>query len=214
MDERLPLFRRDWPLLLLLLLLAGGLRVWQVKTSEVVARDGIGYVHIAWQLEHDDWRKVIPASGRHPGYPLAVLAASTVVRRVYPGSLPDMMEASAQLASSLASILLVIPMFFLGRELFDRRVGFWATLLFQCLPASGRVLADGLSESQFLLFAVTALWLAVVAFNRRSPWCFAGVGVFGALAFLTRLEGGLIVAATGLVLAAAANPQCDAAFVG
>ena len=202
MDERLSFSRRDWLLLVLLLLLTFGMRVWQVKTSEVVARDSIGYVHYAWQLEHDNWRTVIPGTYHHPGYPLAVLAVSTVVRQVHSGPLPDVMETSAQIASSFASILLVIPMFFLGRTLFDRRVGFWATLLFQCLPASGRVLADGLSESQFLLFAAIALWLGVVAFNRRSPWRFAGVGLFGALAYLTRPEGGLIVAATGLVLVA------------
>ena len=186
MDEQLSSGRRDWPLVVLLLLLAFGLRVWQVKTSEVVARDAIGYVHYAWQLEHDDWRTVIPANFHHPGYPVAVLAVSKGMRRVHHGPLPDVMEASAQLASSIASVLLVIPMFFLGRELFDRRVGFWATLLFQCLPASGRLLADGLSESQFLLFAATALWLAVVAFNRRSPWCFAGVGLFGRFSLISQ----------------------------
>ena len=38
--------RRNWPLLALLLLLALGLRVWQVKTTEVPARDCSGFVHI------------------------------------------------------------------------------------------------------------------------------------------------------------------------
>src|SRR5262249_11688551 len=121
---------------------------------------------------------------------------------VEPGPVPDMMQHSAQAASSFAGVLLVVPMFFLGRELFDRRVGFWAALLFQCLPASGRILADGLSEALFLLFAASAFWLAVVAFTRRSPWPFAGVGLFGALAYLTRPEGALIVAAAGVVLVA------------
>jgi hypothetical protein len=202
MEEPLSTPRRDWPLLMVLLALALAMRVWQVKTTEVAARDSIGYARIAWQLEHHDWRKIIPAAPHHPGYPVAVLVASFVVRRVHPGPLPDVMQYSAQVASSFASILLVLPMFFLGRELFDRRVAFWATLLFQCLPASGRVLADGLSESLFFLFAALALWQAVVAFRRRSPWWFAGVGLFGALAYLTRPEGALIVAATGIVLAA------------
>src|SRR5262249_53516267 len=103
-------------------------------------------------------------------------------------------------ASALAGVLLVVPMFYLGRELFDRRVGFWAALLFQCLPAGGRVLADGLSEALFFLFAATAFWLAVLALDRRSPWHFARVGLFGALAYLTRPEGALIVAAAGCVL--------------
>jgi hypothetical protein len=151
-------------------------------------------------MEHGDWRQVVCEGPHHPAYPLAVLAASAVVRRVDPGPLPDMMQHSAQAASALAGVLLVVPTFYLGRELFDRRVGFWAALLFQCLPAGGRVLADGLSEALFFLFAATAFWLAVVALNRRSPWPFAGVGLSGALAYLTRPEGALIVAAAGGVL--------------
>jgi hypothetical protein len=187
---------------LLLVLLALGFRAWQMKNTEVAARDSIGYARMAWQMEHGDWRRVVREGPHHPAYPLAVLAASAVVRRVDHGPLPDVMQHSAQAASSLASILLIVPMFFLGRKLFDRRVGFWAALLFQCLPASGRILADGLSEALFFLFAATALWLAVVALDRRSPWPFAGAGAFGALAYLTRPEGALIVAATGAVLVA------------
>jgi hypothetical protein len=194
--------RRDWPLLVLLLLLALAMRVWQVTTCEVAARDSVTYVRIAWLLEHGDWRQVIPKSPHHPAYPLTILAVSSVVRQLDPGLLPDRMQLSAQIASSIASVLLVLPLFFLGRALFDRRVAFWATLMFQCVPASGRVLGDGLSESLFLLLATTALWLSVIAFQRRSPWCFAGVGLFGALAYLTRPEGALIIAATGIILAA------------
>lgn len=194
--------RRTWPLVALLLAIALAMRIWQVTTTEVASRDSIGYVRIAWRLEHNDWREILPNAQHHPGYPVTILAASYLVRAVHPGPLPDVMQYSAQLASSIASVLLVVPMFYLGRELFDRRVAFWATLLFQCLPASGRILADGLSEPLFFLFVATALWLAAVAFNRRSVWCYAGVGVFGALAYLTRPEGAVIVAATGVVLVA------------
>ena len=54
-------------------------------------------------------------------------------------------------ASGIASVLLVIPMFYLGKELFNRSVAFWATALFQCHPQAGQALSDGLSEGLFLL---------------------------------------------------------------
>ena len=91
-------------------------------------------------------------------------------------------------------------MFLLGRALFHRSAGFWATLIFQCLPASGRILADGLSEGLFLLLAVTAFLAAVRALQTRSPRWFALTGACSALAYLTRPEGALIAAAAGLVL--------------
>ena len=66
-------------------------------------------------------------------------------------------------------MLLVLPVFCLGRELFDRRVGFGTALLLQCVPVSGRILADGLSEALFLLFASSALLWSVRALRRPAP---------------------------------------------
>src|SRR5947209_3577018 len=76
------------------------------------------------------------------------------------GDLAVAMQLSAQLASCLASVLLVVPMFYLGRELLDRRTAFWATVLFQCLPATGKMMADGLLEPVFLVCVSTALLFA------------------------------------------------------
>ncbi len=114
--------------------------------------------------------------------------------------MPHAPGRSAQLVSALASVLLVVPMFYLGRELFDRRVAFWACVLFQCLPTSGKVMGDGLSDTLYLLFACSALCLACVALRRRSWLCFALTGLAGGWAYLTRPEGALLIAASGLVL--------------
>ena len=69
-------------------------------------------------------------------------------------------------AETIAPWLLVIPMFYLGKALFNRGVGFGASLLFQCLPVSARATTDALSEGLFLLLATTALLCAVVAAAR------------------------------------------------
>ena len=65
---------------------------------------------------------------------------------------------------------------------------------------SARLLADGLNEATYLLFAVTALYLASRALEGRSPLWFLAAGVSGGLAYLTRPEGALTVVALGLVL--------------
>jgi hypothetical protein len=197
-----PARRWDWKPLVLLLLLALGMRAWQLTHTEVAARDSIGYIRIAWQLEHHSWVEVVRNAPQHPLYPLTVLAVSVPVRAVWHGDLADAMQTSAQLAAALAGVLLVVPMFLLGRELFDRRIGFWGTLLFQTLPASGRLMADGLSEPLFLLLASSALLAAVWALRSAAPGPFVLVGVFSGLAYLTRPEGALVAAATGVVLLA------------
>ena len=190
----------DLRLVALLILLTLGLRTYQLRTTEVTARDSIGYIHIAWRLEHGDWRQVIPDSPQHPGYPVAVLAASLPARLLFPNDLPYAMQFGAQLASAGASVLLSVPLFWFGAQLFNRRVGFWAVLLFQCLPCSGRIMADGLSESVFLLFAVTALAIAMYALRSGSLVGFGCAGAAGALAYLTRPEGLLIPAVAAVTL--------------
>ena len=95
MDEPSPAPpRRDRRLLLLLVMLALGFRAWQLTHTEVAARDCIAYVRMAWKLEHGDWRQVVREGPHHPAYPLAVLAASAVVRRVDPGPLPEILAGS------------------------------------------------------------------------------------------------------------------------
>ena len=194
---------RDLAPLALLLVLAAGVRLWHLTHTEVAARDSIGFIRQAWQLRHRPWADVLRQAEQHPGYPFAVLAVSGPVRQFVTGPDALTMQLSAQLASSLAGALLVIPMFYLGKALFNRAAGFWAALLFQCQPAGGRVLSDGLSEATFLLFAATALLFAVRGLRTGSPLRLALCGLFGGLAYLTRPEGALIVAATGLVLVGA-----------
>jgi hypothetical protein len=190
----------DLRCLVILVLLVVAIRGWQLTHTEVASRDSISYIRIAWQLEHEPWRKAMMESPQHPGYPLAVLGMSLPVRHYFPDDLPRAWQISAQLVSILASVLLLVPMFYLGREMFDRRIAFWACLLFQCLPCSGKVMGDGLSDTLFLLFACAGLWLAALSLRRRSKWLFALTGLAGGLAYLTRPEGALILGGAGLVL--------------
>lgn len=190
----------DLRCLAILVVLVVVIRGWQITHTEVASRDSISYIRIAWQLGHDPWRKAMTESPQHPGYPLAVLAMSLPVRHYFPDDLPRAWQISAQLVSVLASVLLLVPMFYLGREMFDRRVAFWACVLFQCLPSSGKIMGDGLSDTLFLLFACLGLWLATLALRRRSVWLFALTGLAGGLAYWTRPEGALVLGGAGLVL--------------
>ena len=192
----------DWLLLALLMLLSAGIHGWLVGHTLVAARDSISFIRYALLLEQQPWREALAHSEQHPIYPLIVLAVSVPVRWLAGGTTCDAMVLSCQLASSLAAVLLVVPMFYLGRELFDRRVGFWAAALFQCLPVSAHVTADALSEAVFLLTVTTLLLLAAGALRRPSVVGFGLCGLCGGLAYLTRPEGALTVVAVGGVLLA------------
>lgn len=193
--------RQDVALVLALMLLAGGLRVWQITNTTVASRDSIAFIHYAWLLENHPWTEVIAGAPHHPGYPLAVAATARVLRPLAAGSEAVFMQYCAQIASALAGVLLVIPIYAVGRCWFGRAAGVGAVVLVQLLPASSLVLADGLSEGTMLLWAACALWAGSVGLLRRSPWALAACGFSGGLAYLVRPEGAIVVAAAGSVLA-------------
>ena len=169
---------RDVGLIVLLLALVGTLRAAIVARTVVPARDTIGYIRYALELERfagdgahdlwDAWQTVLNRHHQHPGYPLTILAVSLPVRAWAAGTDAEQMQLSAQLASNLAAVLLVIPMFLFGAALLDRRIAFWGTLLFHALPVSAHLLSDGLSEALFLLLSVTALCFGVYGMRTRS----------------------------------------------
>jgi hypothetical protein len=193
-------WRRDLGALSALVLVSTAIHAWHICHTEVTARDGVGFIRYAWQLRHEPWIQVLRRNPHPPLYPMLVLAVWEPVRQFAHGDEAMVMQVSAQAASALAGVLLVVPMFYLGKQLFDRRVGFWAALLFQCLPASSRVLSDALAEGLWLLLAATAVLLAVWAFRTHSKFGFALCGACSGLAYLARPEGALIAGAIGLVL--------------
>lgn len=194
------LWQRDWFLLAILLLLAGGIHAWMIRHTAVAARDSIGFIRYAWHLQHCPWGEVMREELHPPLYPLSVLAVSIPVRQLVHTSDSLAMQLSAQLASSLAGILLVIPMFYIGRELFDRWVGFWAALLFHCLPVGSRALSDGLAEGIYLLLAATLFLFALRGMRSGSPLQLGVCGICGGLAYLARPEGALLILVAGLML--------------
>ena len=188
----------------LILLLAFSTRFWVLRHTEVLSRDSIGFIRFALQLEQPPEGKtrldVIRSNAQPPGYPIALLAVSWPVRSVMGETTCDSMVLSAQLASIFASLLLVFPMYFVGKLLFNRQIATIAALLYQVLPVCTQVTSDGLSDSVFLLMMALALWFSVVGLRRGGPSWFAAGGLFAGLAYLVRPEGLIVVVALGLVI--------------
>jgi hypothetical protein len=194
-------WRRDVLLVVILLLVGGTVKGWLLARSQVLARDGVGYIEYAARLEQEPLGQVLRTEQQHPLYPLSVLAVHRMTLP-FTGDQPASLhwQFSAQLANLIAGVLLAVPMYFLGKELFDRRVGFWGALLFQVLPVPARVTADTLTEGTYLLWVAMALLLAVQGLRTRSLHWFILAGLSGGLAYLVRPEGALIIVLTGVVL--------------
>jgi hypothetical protein len=207
--------RRDWLSDLwrigFIMLLALTTRSWIVAHTEVLSRDGIGFIRYAMQLENPPTAldnpnrqmtraEVLQASSHPPGYSLSILVVSWPVRAAMGGATCDAMTFSAQLASILASLLLVLPMYFLGKLAFDRQTAFIGTMLFQVLPVTSHVASDGLSDNLFLFLTMLSTWLAALGLYRNSWRWFGPAGLTTGFTYLVRPEGLIVVIATGLVV--------------
>ena len=195
--------KTDFLLLLALLAFAGGMRLWHLNHTEVTARDSIGFIRIAWRMGTEPFLKVVRESHQHPGFPVAILATAKCMGHD-PASAdpfdpdpeaPKQFQRAAQILSSISSTIMVVPMYLLGRLLVGSIGSFWASLLFQSLPAAGRLFADGLSEGLFLLMATTAMlsaWMSMgeiqTRHNRHLFWAIM-TGFFSGIAYLIRPEG-------------------------
>lgn len=192
----------DWLLIGVLVLLVLPLRLWLLHNTEVTARDSIGYIRYALQFERTPWPKVLKDNDQHPGYPALVWLMSVPVRAIDGETTPDNMELSAQLVNLLASLLLILPMYFLGRQFFDRPVSFWGTLLYQYLPVSAQHLSDGISEPMYLVLLVSGLLQGVRAVRERQVWRCGLCGGLAGVAYLIRPEGAVILPAfVGVLIA-------------
>ncbi len=144
------------------------------------------------------WRDGLFHAIDHPVYPIGVAMVHGLLR----DASPEGWQASAQCASVLSAVLLVLPVYLIGAELFGEASAWLGVIFFMLLPRNNHVFADALSESTFLLFWSWGLWSALRYLREgKFAWLPLTLG-FAAAAYLTRPEGLLLPLALLLTLLA------------
>lgn len=207
------LFGPDYLRLAILAAVAVAVHVWLVAHTAVPARDSLGYARLALNLtnpeagaEPDKPRQridMIRDAEQPPGYPLAVAITEHILRYFVDNPLAERALLATQVANAFAAVLLVVPMYLIGRILFSRNVGFAAALLFQVLPVPARVTSDGLSEGVYLCAIAVAIMLGVRAVRKPTIGGFLLCGLASGASYLVRPEGLMVVMSVGTVIIAA-----------
>lgn len=201
----------DYLRLAVLAAVSVAVHLWLVGHTSVTARDGVGFARFALRVQSppaaegpwDPTRTrldVVRMEKHPPGYPVAVWITAKVVRNTAGLPLSESTLLAAQLVSSFAALLLVVPSYLLGRMLFGRNVGFAAALLFQVLPVPARLTSDALTEGTYLLAAVSALAIGVRAVRRPTPGWFLMCGLATGVSYLVRPEGLMVGGSVGLLV--------------
>ncbi len=164
-----------WKMLLLILVFASGLRFFLLISPEVIHNDGIEYLNHAKRIASGDW-----SGGRVPPLYPALIA--------FFYSFTGIDELAGILVSALFGSLIVLPVFYLGRALFNDKIGILSALLTSVHPllfvSSGSVLTE--STYRFLLTA--SVLFGWWAFAGGAFHCILLFSLFTTFAYLTKPE--------------------------
>ncbi|MHC4597623.1 MAG: ArnT family glycosyltransferase [Planctomycetota bacterium] len=196
---------RGW--LVALFLAAFAARLTAALQTRVINPDGVEFTRIAAAFHAGDIQTGL-AHPHHPLYPFLVSLARWIAGD---------WTASASMVSMIFGALCVLPLFFLFRAVWSRRVALFGCAVFVFLPPFVRFGADAITETTFHFFFLSALALAYHAQQTRIlPHALLG-GLSAAGAYLTRPEGAglpLAVGAWALLCAVRDKGRAKKALLG
>jgi 4-amino-4-deoxy-L-arabinose transferase-like glycosyltransferase len=168
--------RFDGRILFGLFIFAFLIRIPLLIYPEVIHNDGTAYVYHARQILSGNW-----SVGRsHPLYPFLIALAHFF-------SPND--EIAGILVSVIFGALLVFPVFYIGKAIFDERVGGLSALFATVHPFLYMPSGSVLTESLFHFLIVTSVLFGWSAFDKGRVRDIILFGLFTSLSYLTRPEG-------------------------
>ena len=181
-------FRR-WLIAALLLAMAiRGYLLWQYYC---ISSDGVVYIRAAQNFFAGNvgagLQSVYP-----PGYPLLIAA-------IYP--LIGDWELAGQILSLLFGVGLLLPLYWICRDMFDTRIALFACYLAAISPFLALYSVHVRSEASYLFLSTTAFYQFFIAIDRRALSRFFFAGLLAGYAFLVRPEAiGFLLIVPGVLL--------------
>jgi len=188
--------------MLVLLLVAATSHVLAIRRTLLPAQDGLKFLRVAHQFQTGSWFDAIRGTDQHPLYPALVALAEPLVALVM-GHGPDTWRIAAQGVASVSALLLLVPLFFLTRSLFDERVGVLAVFIYILLPLPAAIGHDTLSDSLALLAALSALALGERALRSNGWLTPVACGIVAGLGYMARPE--VLIVPVAVLLTAASR---------
>jgi len=144
--------------------------------NQVIANDGVFYIQLAKLFSEGKYEQ-IPFSFNL--YPFLLIPIHGLVGD---------WELSGRLVSITFSTLAVIPIFLLGRSLYDEKVGWFASIFYLFLPNSLRYSSEVLRDPAAWFFLVLTLWLAWIGAQKNRSILFGAASMSAGLGSMIRAE--------------------------
>jgi 4-amino-4-deoxy-L-arabinose transferase-like glycosyltransferase len=165
--------------LIILLLLSAALKISISLFIKVINYDGVFYITAAIKLAEGTFKEALTIYGM-PLYPLLIALTHHVI--------PNWI-AAARVISIISSILTVIPLYLLTREIFHRQAALWASAAFALLPLSNHLSVEIMRDPLFLFFFAWSAYFAHRAIKSRKLIHFLLSSLTCLFSILCRHEG-------------------------
>ena len=148
----------------------------------MIETDGVFYATLGRKLVSSPPWQGIDAYWS-PFYPILIGLSSFIFKDL---------EFSARMVSAVMGSILIIPAFFLIREIFKEEVAKLSVILMIFHPRLVIFSQQALTEITYTFLVVTGILTGLIAFKKTKIWLFLLAGLIFGLSYLTRPEGFLI----------------------
>ncbi|MCJ7663503.1 MAG: glycosyltransferase family 39 protein [Desulfobacterales bacterium] len=147
----------------------------------VIALDGaFQYIPMAKVFAAGSFKEALGFGGQQPLYSFFIALVSPWVSDF---------ELAGRLISSFFGVMLIFPVYFLGKRIFDQKIAFFSALFVAIHPYIRRFSADVLKESTYLFFLAVAIWFAMRTTQGKKKIPYLFIPLFSAIAYLVRPDG-------------------------
>jgi 4-amino-4-deoxy-L-arabinose transferase-like glycosyltransferase len=166
--------------LTILILISFFLTIYLFFRTYVISLDGaFQYIPIAKDFASGLFKKAL-SHDQQPLYPFIVAFVSRWVSDF---------ELVGKSVSSFFGILIIFPVYFLGKRIFDQKIAFLSAFFLVIHPYIRRYSADVLKESTYLFFLSAAIWFAWRTIQDEKKYPFLFIPILSVLAYLVRPDG-------------------------
>lgn len=169
--------------ILILFLFALMLKLFVVLTAQSIASDGCSYLWLAEDIAKGDFQSGINAF-LPPLFPILSAAFSFVFKDF---------ELSGRLVSCMLGSLTVFPLFFLIKDIFNKKIAIITVVFFIIHPYLLRTSGEVLTEATYFFLITSLAFFLWKALQSSKTTLFLLVGFVACLTFLARPEGIAII---------------------
>lgn len=186
--------KQDLYTVLALLVAAFCVRLYSLQFFHVIATDGTSYALTARALAGGDLHGI----GTYGLYPVLIALTNLFISDL---------ETAGRITSVIAGSLLVVPLYFLGKAVFSRKVAVSAALICIVWPSLVASSCEVITQATHTTLQLSAVFFLWRAFKIPSALNGSLAGIFMGLTFLTRPEGILLFVALPLALCIVNFPE-------